>query len=40
MLHVLAEKKPDRRLDTHVEFYTALLLHGLGLPAERVPLPA
>ena len=26
--------KPGRRLDTNVEFYTALLLHGLGLPVE------
>ena len=25
---------PDRRLDTNVEVYTALLLHGLGLPTE------
>jgi citrate synthase len=33
-LRVLRERKPDRRLDTNVEFYTALLLHGLGLPAE------
>jgi citrate synthase len=33
-LRVLAEKKPERRLDTNVEFYTALLLHGLGLPKE------
>lgn len=31
-LRVLREHKPDRRLDTNVEFYTALLLHGLGLP--------
>jgi citrate synthase len=31
-LRLLAEHKPDRRLDTNVEFYTALLLHGLGLP--------
>ncbi|HEV8630377.1 MAG TPA: citrate synthase/methylcitrate synthase [Thermoanaerobaculia bacterium] len=31
-LRLLREKKPDRRLDTNVEFYTALLLHGLGLP--------
>src|SRR5262249_29970117 len=34
-LRLLRERKPDRRLDTNVEFYTALLLHGLGLP---VPL--
>jgi len=33
-LRLLAEHKPERRLDTNVEFYTALLLHGLGLPAE------
>lgn len=31
-LRLLREHKPDRRLDTNVEFYTALLLHGLGLP--------
>jgi citrate synthase len=31
---VLHERKPERRLDTNVEFYTALLLHGLGLPTE------
>ena len=31
-LRLLAEHKPDRRLNTNVEFYTALLLHGLGLP--------
>ncbi|HLK66463.1 MAG TPA: citrate synthase/methylcitrate synthase [Bryobacteraceae bacterium] len=30
-LRLLREHKPDRRLDTNVEFYTALLLHGLGL---------
>jgi citrate synthase len=29
-LRVLAEHKPERRLQTNVEFYTALLLHGLG----------
>jgi citrate synthase len=33
-LRLLRERKPDRRIDTNVEFYTALLLHGLGLPAE------
>jgi citrate synthase len=33
-LRLLREHKPDRRLDTNVEFYTALLLHGLGLPSE------
>ena len=31
---LLRERKPDRRLDTNVEFYTALLLHGLGLEPE------
>jgi len=33
-LRLLAEHKPGRRLDTNVEFYTALLLHGLGLDTE------
>jgi citrate synthase len=31
-LRLLAEYKPGRNLKTNVEFYTALLLHGLGLP--------
>jgi citrate synthase len=31
-LRLLAEYKPGRKLQTNVEFYTALLLHGLGLP--------
>ena len=31
---LLAEYKPGRNLQTNVEFYTALLLHGLGLPTE------
>jgi citrate synthase len=31
---LLEEYKPGRKLQTNVEFYTALLLHGLGLPAE------
>jgi citrate synthase len=31
-LRVLEEHKPGRHLQTNVEFYTALLLHGLGLP--------
>lgn len=30
-LRLLEENKPGRRLQTNVEFYTALLLHGLGL---------
>ena len=33
-LRLLREYKPDRRLDTNVEFYTALLLHGIGLPVD------
>jgi citrate synthase len=33
-LRLLRERKPDRRLETNVEFYTALLLHGLGLPSQ------
>jgi citrate synthase len=33
-LRLLRELKPERRLDTNVEFYTALLLHGLGLTAD------
>ena len=34
-LRLLEAYKPGRRLQTNVEFYTALLLHGLGL---EVPL--
>jgi citrate synthase len=30
-LRLLEEYKPGRRLQTNVEFYTALLLHGLGI---------
>jgi citrate synthase len=33
-LRLLHKAKPERRLDTNVEYYTALLLHGLGLPSE------
>ncbi|TGM97552.1 citrate synthase/methylcitrate synthase [Leptospira dzoumogneensis] len=33
-LELLKEYKPDRILQTNVEFYTALLLHGLGFPTE------
>lgn len=33
-LRLLAELKPGRNLQTNVEFYTALLLHGLGLPTD------
>jgi citrate synthase len=32
-LRLLEEHKPGRSLRTNVEFYTALLLHGLGLPS-------
>jgi citrate synthase len=31
---LLEEHKPGRRLQTNVEFYAALLMHGLGLPAD------
>ena len=31
---LLAEHKPDRRLETNVEFYTATLLHGVGVPRD------
>ncbi|MDB5456199.1 MAG: citrate synthase/methylcitrate synthase [Caulobacter sp.] len=31
-LAILRQRKPDRPLDTNVEFYTALLLEALGLP--------
>ncbi|MBO9709792.1 MAG: citrate synthase/methylcitrate synthase [Caulobacter sp.] len=31
-LRILREHKPERPLDTNVEFYTALLLEALGLP--------
>jgi citrate synthase len=33
-LAVLERRKPGRRLDTNVEFYTALLLEALGIPRE------
>lgn len=33
-LAILAERKPGRRLDTNVEFYTALVLDALALPRE------
>ena len=33
-LRLLAEHRPGRNLQTNVEFYTALLLHGLRLPTE------
>jgi citrate synthase len=38
-LRLLEEYKPGRRLQTNVEFYTALLLHGLGIePALFTPV--
>jgi citrate synthase len=33
-LRLLEEYKPGRNLKTNVEFYTALILHGLDLPTE------
>ena len=33
-LQLLRESKPGRRLETNVEFYTALLLHALELKPE------
>jgi citrate synthase len=33
-VEALRERKPDRRLDTNVEFYTAVLLHGVGVPRD------
>lgn len=33
-VRLLGEYKPGRCLQTNVEFYTALLLHGIGLPVE------
>jgi citrate synthase len=33
-LRLLDEYKPGRKLQTNVEFYTALLLHGLDLSTE------
>lgn len=34
VLRLLHEAKPDRGLDTNVEYYTALLLHGIGMHAD------
>lgn len=31
---ILAKHKPDRRLETNVEYYTAALLHGVGIPRD------
>ncbi|MCL5951436.1 MAG: citrate synthase/methylcitrate synthase [Chloroflexi bacterium] len=33
-LRLLAEYHPERKLQTNVEFYTALVLHGLALPTD------
>lgn len=33
-IRLLAERYPQRNLKTNVEFYTALLLHGLGMSAD------
>ena len=33
-IRLLDEYKPGRNLRTNVEFFTALLLHGLGLPTD------
>ena len=33
-IRLLEVHKPERNLNTNVEFYTALLLHGLGLPTQ------
>ncbi len=34
VLEVLAELKPDRSIKTNVEFYTALVLHGVGMETD------
>ncbi len=34
VLDVLAELKPDRSIKTNVEFYTALVLHGVGMESD------
>ncbi len=33
-LRLLEEYKPGRKLQTNVEYYTAMVLHGVGLPTE------
>lgn len=33
-IRLLEEHKPGRNLQTNVEFYTALVLHGVGLPTD------
>ena len=34
ILAALARHKPERRIQTNVEFYTALVLHGIGLTSD------
>jgi citrate synthase len=36
-LQKLAEKSPDRPLKTNVEYYTAAVLQGVGLPPDLFP---
>ena len=36
-LKKLAEKSPDRPLQTNVEYYTAAVLQGVGLPPDLFP---
>jgi citrate synthase len=36
-LRLLAERHPDRALKTNVEFYTAAVLQGVGLPPDLFP---
>ena len=38
LLDALAAKYPNRRLDTNVEYYTVLVLDGVGLPRELFTL--
>lgn len=33
-VNLLTEYKPDRQLETNVEFYTAVLLHGVSVPQD------
>jgi citrate synthase len=37
VLRQLAERHPDRALKTNVEYYTAAVLQGVGLPADLFP---
>ncbi|MCU4717932.1 citrate synthase/methylcitrate synthase [Halapricum hydrolyticum] len=37
VVDLLSEYKPDRELATNVEFYTAALLYGVGVPQELFP---